>query len=308
MYGDGIKPLKSSGTRWIDHRIRTMGRLVDKFGLYTRHLREFIDNNKNSNVRATVKGKLDKLLDPQILLRSAFLKDLLTPAKIFGLVTQKQDPDVIETIDGVEKTRRDYKKLLKKFQRDQNSVFELPTLKAVIAEIERNSEIDGEPTYQGQRINYYGRGKQYIADHCVFLVESIIKCYDDRYWFDDDDENMADGTTNDHLAFHICKVLNCTVWPTLPMKDGDDEKHLSMQLKSVAAVYSQFSAIEVFKHIDQETVTDGYIEIVRYCQRYFNVENSNQIELWHNVLLASKERRMAWSEFDHRNLLMYAEL
>ena len=45
MYGDGIKPLKSSRTCWIDHRIPAMGRHVDKFGLYTRHLREFIDNN-----------------------------------------------------------------------------------------------------------------------------------------------------------------------------------------------------------------------------------------------------------------------
>ena len=76
-----------------------------------------------------MKGKLDRLLGS--LRRSAFLKDLLIPAKIFSLVTQKQDPNVIETSDGVEKTRRDYKKLLKKFQWDQNS--ELPTLKAVIA-------------------------------------------------------------------------------------------------------------------------------------------------------------------------------
>ena len=150
-----------SGGIMSHYRIRAMGRLVDKFGLYTRHLREFIDNNKNSKVRATVKGNLDKLLDSQVLLRSAFLKDLLTPAKIFSLVTQKQDPD---------------------------------------------------------------------------------------------------------------------------------EKHLSVQREAVEAVYSQFFAIEVFKNIDQETVTDGYIEIVRYCRRYFNVENSNQTELWHKVLLASKDR------------------
>ena len=46
MFGDGVKPLKATGTRWIDHRIRAMGRLVDKFGLYTRHLKEFIDAEK----------------------------------------------------------------------------------------------------------------------------------------------------------------------------------------------------------------------------------------------------------------------
>ena len=101
MFGDGVKPLKATGTRWIDHRIRAMGRLVDKFGLYTRHLKEFIDAEKKSKVRATVTGKLDKILDDQVLLRSAFLKDLLTPAKIFSLVTQKQDPNVMETVEAV---------------------------------------------------------------------------------------------------------------------------------------------------------------------------------------------------------------
>ena len=80
---------------------------------------------------------------PQVLLRSAFLKDLLTPAKIFSLVTQKDEPNIIEIVDAVEKPDEDYKKLLKKFQRDQNSVFELPLLKAVVTEVEGNDEEKG---------------------------------------------------------------------------------------------------------------------------------------------------------------------
>ena len=35
MYGGGIKPVKSTGNRWIDHRIRSMQRLVDKYESYT---------------------------------------------------------------------------------------------------------------------------------------------------------------------------------------------------------------------------------------------------------------------------------
>ena len=122
MYGQGVKPLKSTGTRWIDHRIRAMGRLVDKFGLYTRHLKEFIDREKNSKTRATVQGKLNKLLDAQVLLRSAFLKDVLSPAKVFSLITQKKDPHIIETVEGVEQTKRAYRRLLKKFQHDNSQV------------------------------------------------------------------------------------------------------------------------------------------------------------------------------------------
>ena len=75
-------------------------------------------------------------------MRSAFLKDLLTPAKVFSLVTQKQDLHIIETVEGVEKTKLNYKRLLKKVQRNFN-----PTLKSVTKDIEGESDKDGEVDY-----------------------------------------------------------------------------------------------------------------------------------------------------------------
>ena len=118
--------------------------MIDKFGLCTRHLHDFISRGKNSKTKPTVQGKLNKLLDAQVILRSAFLKDVLTPLKVFSLVMQKEDPNIIETVESVKKTEKDYKKLLKKFEQNQDSVFELTTVKAVIAEIEENDDMDGE--------------------------------------------------------------------------------------------------------------------------------------------------------------------
>ena len=33
-----IKPEKSSGTRWLDHKIRAMKKLIDKFGVYAKQI------------------------------------------------------------------------------------------------------------------------------------------------------------------------------------------------------------------------------------------------------------------------------
>ena len=88
--------LKATGTRWIEHRIRAMGRLDDKVGLYASHMKEFIDDNLKT--KETVKGKLEKVLDAQVFLRSAFLKDLLTSYKVFSLVNKKQYPHLIEQL------------------------------------------------------------------------------------------------------------------------------------------------------------------------------------------------------------------
>ena len=116
MYGEGLKPLKATGTCWIDHCICAMGRLVDKIGLYARHMKDFIYKEKNSKTKATVEGKLEKLLDARVLLRSASLKESLV-SLTSSLVTQLH---MIETVEDVEKTKRNCKRLLKKVQRDSN--------------------------------------------------------------------------------------------------------------------------------------------------------------------------------------------
>ena len=81
MYGGGIKPVKSTGTRWIDHRIRAMQRLVYKFGLYCQHLQHAIPEIKSSKDHAVLQQKFDKLVDAKVLLCSAFFIDVLSAAK-----------------------------------------------------------------------------------------------------------------------------------------------------------------------------------------------------------------------------------
>ena len=117
MFGGGVKLVKSTRTHYIDHRIQAM---INKFGLYPRHLKDFIAREKNSKVKATVKGKVNKLLNAQIILRSAFLKNVLKPNKIFSLVTQNKDPRIVKTAESVERIKKDYTKLLKKFVQNQD--------------------------------------------------------------------------------------------------------------------------------------------------------------------------------------------
>ena len=42
LEGSGIKPVRAAGTRWIEHKLNAMMRLVEKFGVYTQHLQNVI--------------------------------------------------------------------------------------------------------------------------------------------------------------------------------------------------------------------------------------------------------------------------
>ena len=91
MYGSGVKPLKGSGTRWIDHNIRSMGGVIKKLWLYIEPLNSCVATTKNSTARATVEGKLRKFVDAKVLLRAAFFRGVLAEAKRFSLKKHQRD-------------------------------------------------------------------------------------------------------------------------------------------------------------------------------------------------------------------------
>ena len=141
MFSTGVRPLKASGTWWIDHKIGAMGRLIENFSLYTMHLQNVITATHSSNNRSTLEGKFKKLIDAKVLLRSALFKDVLATAKIFSLLTQKQNIDILKIFETVESTTNSYQRLRKKLEKNPEYVFQLPTLKMVIEEIEVNTEL-----------------------------------------------------------------------------------------------------------------------------------------------------------------------
>ena len=104
-HGGGIKPVKSTSTRWLDHGIHAMQCLADKYGLYCQHLQHTIPETKKTKDRAILQGKFEKLIDAKGLLRSCFFLDALSTAKQFSLTTQKADIDIISIVDNVESTK-----------------------------------------------------------------------------------------------------------------------------------------------------------------------------------------------------------
>ena len=70
-----------------------------------------------------------------------------------------------------------------------------------------------------------------------------------------------------------------TAWPSLSNNDDNDKEILRNQLNLVSNVYEQFLTMKIFKNIRKGDVLDGYTDIVRYCQRYFDFEKTDQFEL-----------------------------
>ena len=48
MYTSGVRPMKATGTRWIDHKLMVLDRLIGKFRLYCVDLNDIISTTTNS--------------------------------------------------------------------------------------------------------------------------------------------------------------------------------------------------------------------------------------------------------------------
>ena len=290
MYGGGVKPVKSNGTRWIDHKVRAMGRVVEKFGLYVQHLKENIPTIKSSKDRATVQGKLNKLVDAKVLLRSAFFTDILAEAKRFSLVSQKKNINIIKMLDAVETTKSNYQRLLAKVRKNPSSIFQLPNLKLVVDAIETDE--DNEPMYQGQKVKYYSVQKRYLEDHAVHIIEKIIGCFEQRYgnlFGEEESHNVnVNSDEGDRILFDVTCLLNCNVW-CKPGEDADEDDLYEKQLASLKNIFHRYRGMEILASFTEDQVVDSFLAIVRYGLKYYNMRNIDVLEFWSQILSLQDE-------------------
>ena len=124
---DRVKPSKCSSTRWIAHLLCSMSGLVYKFGLFLQHFENIIVNDSKNTDKDTLEGKRRQLTDSKVLLPSAFFIDILDPAKIFSLASQKNGFNVITMVDRLDGMIFSYKLRNKAFAKNPETVFNFLT-------------------------------------------------------------------------------------------------------------------------------------------------------------------------------------
>ena len=147
----GVRPVRSSGSRWISHKLSAMKRVLSKFGAYTNHLATLSqDSSVRPCDRAKLKGYYNKWIDAKYLLGCALFIDLLIPCAILSKAMQKDEIDILGALSGL-----------------------LKTCSGTLKKIE---EKDDEATYQLQSLkNYWGAKNFYSRNHQAYCV-SINDC------------------------------------------------------------------------------------------------------------------------------------
>ena len=180
-----VKPSKSSGTRWIDHKLRAMKAFIDKRGLYLAHIQNVIADTSKQNDKATLEGKRRRIAKASVLLKSAMYADIMEPARLLSLVNQKTSKvDIIKQVDAVDKTLKKYEIMKRRAEEsDATATSVLPTVKHVLSVVEEEglSAVSQQHQYQGIAVTHLQQGKDAVNSlmhrNIVAIYQSLARRY-----------------------------------------------------------------------------------------------------------------------------------
>ena len=137
----GNKPVRSQGSRWINHKRKALQRVVDRYGAYISHLVTLTeDTSLKPEDRARLKGYLKKWMQYRTIVGCAMYVDILKPPSLLSLSLQGCELDIVLGIKNILKSTTALKSLA-----GQNP-FEWPTVKLLLGRIKDEG---GEKSYQG---------------------------------------------------------------------------------------------------------------------------------------------------------------
>ncbi len=162
----GNRPMRSSGTRFVSHKVAALNRFMDKFGAYLSHLTSLThDPSVNSLDKARLTGYMRKGRDGKMILWCALFHYLLKPCSILSKALQDDNVSIIDAIQGVVKTNKSIEQL------KATSWDDFPSVKKVISRITTSQ--DGISTYQATN---FAQGLAHLRTINDQLVDSVVTC------------------------------------------------------------------------------------------------------------------------------------
>ena len=96
------KPSKSYGTRWIDHKLRSMQIILDNFGVYMGHIESLSQTDSQASKRAELKGYYQRWTNASVPIHTAIYLDVLSPLRRLSLVFQQDEHDPVKVVRRIE--------------------------------------------------------------------------------------------------------------------------------------------------------------------------------------------------------------
>ena len=264
----GNVPIRSQGSRWINHKRKALPRVVDRYGAYIAHLVTLAeDTTLRSEDRARLRGYLQKWSHTNVLVGCAMFVEILKPPSFLSLSLQEADVDIVFGIKQILKTSNTLASLM------TQDPLQWPTVRTVLDRVKE--ETTGERTYQGTALKGYNSA---TLEYCKKEALADLQRLHDkmREWL-----QWSDVT----LLRALLVFLETQIWMKRSVEggDGDPDPSLTEVKSAVECIVSQFRDPLEARGANLSVLQDEIEDAVDYARRYLGLESTNYRKVWYNL-------------------------
>ena len=265
----GDRPVRSEGSRWINHKRKALQRLVERYGVYINHVATLSEDPTIKSIdRARLKGYFKKWKNSKVLIGAAMYVDVLKAPALLSLTLQGEKLDIVLGIRHLLKSS----KSLKKMAGEDPLLW--PTVKLVRNRVKEEGE---DKVYQGAVLNSYTPA---TLQTCATQALADINRLDEKMrarleW--------SDVT----MLRAIIVFLDTQSWrPRSRSEDSDsddEEDDLSEIKEAVECITSHFKEPLEAKGVTLANIQDEVEEVVPYARKYLSIGKEGYQKVWYNL-------------------------
>ena len=286
LYKNGNLPIRSQGSRWINHKRKALQRVVDRYGAYISHLVTLAeDSSLKAEDRARLKGYLRKWMQYRTILGCAMYVDILKPPSLLSLSLQECELDTVLGIKNILKAISALKSLARQ------DPLEWPTVKLLLGRIKDER---GEKLYQGAVLKNYGpatvdKSKQ---DALCDLTRLDQKMKERLQWSDT------------KLLRSLRVFLETQTWarrshaPVAVAESGNEHETVTDKDYSLAEVKESVEHIATHFRLPLEakgvsliSLQDEIEEAVEYTRTYLDINCTEYRKVWYKLYSCPDARK-----------------
>ena len=266
-------PVKASGTRWLEHKIRAMNWISKNYDLLISHLNHLTEDELFTSAdRQKFKGMYTKYRNAKYPLFVQYFIEILVPAAELSLIFQREKIDVVEAVRAVKKFFR----IMNKVSESSEVVFTTGRVSNFFSNLTNQEE---QFIYKDVNLSHIEQAKNSLQSAIDDILSTIIDCFKGRF---------DDITNTDNLFNALVKILDTEVYPEQGLDDAYGKGEVKLVIDRFNDLLSA-NGCDVMKiecewdELKQLVVTTG-LKTMTYVDVWAKLFSSSKKESLSNIL------------------------